>query len=177
MRVDKSEAFDVLAPRYREDSALRELLTRGYFPGAPSMRSTLSDPRFVDLALERLRDGPTSSCRLLGVQGSERAVDELRALLDGATSLDAVALAAFDGLELALTQQQFLDLLASLLSRSPLFSTSSPDEIAHGPLGFRIGVVHGFAFTQHPEVQRNARLQEIVETCARAHPIPPMPAG
>jgi hypothetical protein len=171
-RVDKTEAFEVLAPRYRSDAALREALTRGYFPGAPSMRSTLSDPRFVELALERLRDEPGSSCRLLGVNGSERAIDELRALLDGATTLDAIALAAVDGLELALTQQQLLDLLAALLATSPLFATSTPVEIAEGPLGFKIGVVHGYAFMQHRAVQRSPRLQEILEVCAQTHPMP-----
>lgn len=174
-RVDKTEAFDVLAPLYRRDAALRELLTRGYFPGAPSMRSTLSDPRFVDLALERLRDEPSSSCRLLGVQGSERAIDELRALLDGATSFDDIASAALDGLELALTQQQFIDLLAALLSSSPLFSTSTPNEIADGPFGFRLAVVHGYAFLQNPVVQQSPRLQEIAEACRQAHPM--VPAG
>lgn len=174
-RVDKSEAFDVLAPRYREDSAMRDLLTRGYFPGAPSIRSTLSDPRFVDLALELLHDEPASSCRLLGVHGSPRAIDELRAMLDGATSFDELARAAFDGLELALTQQQLLDVLAPLLSTSQLFATSSPTEIADGPLGFKLGVVHGYALMQHAAVQRSPRLQEIVEACMRAHPI--LPAG
>lgn len=172
-RVDKTEAYEVIAPRFRADSELRDLLTRGYFPGAPSMRSTLSDPRIVDLALEIFDVDIAAACRLLGVHGSERAIDELRDVLDRASSLDAAAIAAFEGLELAYTQQQMLDMLAAMLTTSPMMSSLSPREIALGPLGFRIGVVHGYAFQEHAAVRANARLQEIIEACAQEYPVVP----
>ena len=65
--------------------------------------------------------------------------------------------------------------LAPLLPTSTLFATLSPTEIAEGPLGFRLGVVHGYAMMQHTAVQRRTRLQVIVEACMRAHPM--VPAG
>jgi hypothetical protein len=171
-RVDNAEVFEVLAPRYRQDAALRELLTR---PRALSVTTTtramLSDPRFVDLALERLRAEPGPSCRLLGLQGSVRALDELRALWAAATSFDEVARAALDGLELALAHEAFIDLLVELVSTSTLLFEWSLQEIAALPLGLRIARLHGNALRQHPTGQHNERLEALVQACVAAHPV------
>jgi hypothetical protein len=170
--VDHAEAFEVLAPRYRQDAALREQLTRPRsLSGTPKMRASLSDPRFVDLALERLRDEPGPSCRLLGVQASARALDELRALFDGATSFDETASAALDGLELALEEGAFIDLLVTFLSSSPLIITWSVQEIAALPLGRRIAMLHNPSFRHHPVVLHSERLQELMQACVDAHPV------
>lgn len=173
--VEPSEVFDVLAPMYRSSSEVRAVVTHGFFPGAPSTRSMLSDPRFVELALETLALHPESSCSLLGAHGSPRAIDELKGIVERARSAsEPMLLAALEGLQLALAPEAHAELLATLLSTSPLFTTSSASEIAGGPLSIMIGH-HAFLLRGTPRVQGDARLQEIVERCDSLHMM--VPAG
>jgi hypothetical protein len=169
--LDPTEVFDVFAPRLRRDGELRQLITRGFFPGAPSTRSQFSDPRFVDLALELLDSARSDACRLLGVHGGARAVEELRALLDGAKAWDDDAMAALEGIELALPIEELVALLVALLRTSPALSTATPDEIAMSSLGYKISS-YGNMLAWHEAALASERVQEIREACMQAHPMP-----
>lgn len=172
--ADASEIYDVLAPIHRSRSVTQ---ARGFlevpFPDA-TVRRVLGDPRFVDLALEGMAKDVRVSCTLLGLNGSARAVDELRAVLErvpdahepsGSTDDDAVA--AIDGLAAALPEQLLIDELASFLS-------SQPERLVpHMYLSMRIAP-YSSALDRHPLIRANASLRWAVAQSAMP---PPMPVG
>jgi hypothetical protein len=114
--LDDAEVFDVIAPRWRRDGRMRARLagTRQYRPQAAA-RAVVRDRRFVDLALETLAVDFDPACRLLGLQASPRAVEELQQILDRVQTLDMRTLTAVEAM-LSTTESQYHgDMLAKFI--------------------------------------------------------------
>jgi hypothetical protein len=171
---DASEVYEVFAPIYRSDpNEARALMTSVPFDNETA-RSVLADARIVDLALETMARDVRTSCVLLGLHASPRAVDELRAVLERVPADDEPsagteenAIAAIDALAAALEAGPFIDVLAQFLAAQP------KRLVPYMYLSMRIAQ-YSIALDQHPLVRANPSLRTAVEQTAWP---PPLPAG
>lgn len=173
---DASEVYEVFAPVFRRSSVddARALLVLPLLFDADTVRRVFGDARIVDLALEMIAKDVRASCTLLGLNGSPRAVDELRAVLERVPADDErdsayedSAIAAIDGLDAALVGEPFIDVLAKFLVAQP------KRLVPHMYLSMRI-TQYAIALEQHPLVRAHPDLQRRIEQAAMP---PPMPVG